>query len=156
MILTPEIPNEDLAEHLDWYLANFEHVDKLYCGSDLGDGCGELLALIVYGGSGHQAFHPNDMVALPVGSSLFTSRVRIDETRVGDPMLGFVCSCGNDTNLSEAEKHHPPRNGWYADVMPHEYPAIWQAIKDCGEHEANFKEENGVRHYESFRAERLK
>jgi hypothetical protein len=156
MIIKNEIEQAELAEHLDYYLNNFEHVDKLYCGSDLGEGCGELLAIVLYGGNAHQVFHPNGMIVIPVGSAFGSSRVRLDETQDGKPMLGFICqNCRNDTNLSFAEKHHPPRNGWYSDVMPHEYDQIRTAIKLCG-HVANYKEESQVKHYESFRVERLK
>lgn len=228
MVIKPEIEEDELAEHLDWYSQNFEHVDKVYCGSDLGEGCGELLALEASGPITQDArslmkYADNRgvyRIVVGVPPKLWSTRVRLDETPDGKPMVGYWCRHGeepnpdyepamdkyrkavaaetnrhdkvvaqwrednpdqlhpsepapqpnwpetpdtsptlvldNNTTVSEAELHHPPRAGWASDVSVLEAARIKQAIKDCGQHTPNYKEENGMKHYESFRLEGVK
>src|SRR5271166_3897797 len=154
MLLSPHVEEAELQETIDWYLQNFEHVSKVYCGSDLGEGCGELLALEVSGGPGHQV-DERGVARITIGSTLLSTRVRLDEHDSGR-MVGYQCSCGNDTRLSDAERHHKPVNGWHHDLRPHEAAQIHSAIKLCGKHKAKFKDDGTTKHYESFRHEVIK
>jgi len=44
-----------------------------------------------------------------------TTRVRLDKTPDGKPMVGYQCACGNDTRLGEAERGEVPTSHMVVD-----------------------------------------
>lgn len=149
MILKPAVETHELPESLDWYRANYDSVKLVYCSK-----CKKLLALEVAGGHG-LALDKRGVAVIPVGSDLLSSRVRLDESEDG-PMMGYQCTCGNNTLLSQAEKHHKPDNGWYAPVMPHEEHRIKTEINLCGKHKPDYKRMDNTIMYETFKVEQMK
>lgn len=148
MIVKPHIDTPELEQTIRWYTDNFASVHQLTCSH-----CRKLLALEVSGGPG-LATDARGVAVIPVGPDLLSSRVRLDEGPDG-PMVGYQCRCGNDTRLSEAEEHHPPQDGWYTNLMPHEEHTIRAAIKQCG-HKADYSRRGAVRRFETFKLEAMK
>lgn len=150
MIVANHIPTEEREEALTYYTTNHKHVAIVSCSK-----CEKELALEVSAENGMQG-NARGMAVLPLSDDLLSSRVRLDETPEGEPMMGYRCICGNDTRLSEAELHHEPKNGWGSDLLPHEAHKVKEAIKQCGEHKADYAAVASHRRYETFAHEVIK
>lgn len=154
MIQKPHHEPHEATEAIQFYRNSGAEVRKLYCGASRKKGCGKLLALEVRGIDGIR-LGEHGWAVIPLGDDLLSHRVRLDEHTSGR-MVGYQCKCGNDTRLSAAEKHHPPVNGWYTNLLPHEPVTLALAIRACVKaHQPDYEEQSGRRRYESFVTEQV-
>lgn len=87
MILSSETTFNDAQQMLAFYKQHFAVVEVVSCSK-----CGALLAFECSGGDG-MGLAPNEIgkYVIPVGDTLLSSRVRLDEAPTGERMVGYQC-----------------------------------------------------------------
>lgn len=87
MILSSETTMNDAIQMLEFYKQHFAVVEVVSCSK-----CGALLAFECSGGDG-MGLAPNELgkYVIPVGDTLLSSRVRLDEAPTGERMMGYQC-----------------------------------------------------------------
>ncbi len=87
MILGSETSEHDADQMLHFYKQHFLTVEVVSCGK-----CGTALAFECSGGDG-MGIAPNELgkYIIPIGDSLLSSRVRLDEAPTGERMMGYQC-----------------------------------------------------------------
>ena len=87
MILSSETNPADAQQMLEFYKQNFSVVEIVSCSK-----CGTMLAFECQGGD-TMGLPVNELgkVIIPIGDSLLSSRVRLDEAPTGERMAGYQC-----------------------------------------------------------------
>lgn len=150
MILSSEIANTDATQMLEFYKQNFAVVDLVSCSE-----CKSFLAFECSGGEG-MGLAANELgkFIIPIGDKLQSHRVRLDEAPTGERMVGYQCSCGNDTRIAEVEKGLVPVGGMRSALSPFEKHEIREKIKTNRQHKVDFRKKGNIKHFESFQVER--
>ena len=87
MILSSETSPTDAQQMLEFYKQHFAVVEIVSCSK-----CGAMLAFECQGGD-TMGLPVNELgkVIIPIGDSLLSSRVRLDEAPTGERMMGYQC-----------------------------------------------------------------
>lgn len=87
MILSSETSPQDAQQMLEFYKQHFAVVDLVSCSK-----CGAMLAFECSGGES-MGLAANELgkYVIPIGDSLLSSRVRLDEAPTGERMMGYQC-----------------------------------------------------------------
>lgn len=143
MIITPEATHHAPHTMIAFYKKHFDTVHVVTCGE-----CKNSLAIELSNPLSNDlmGLSPNSLgiIVLPVDEKLLSHRVRLDG------MLGYQCTCGNDTRASEIEEALSPMG----DFHPHEVAAIHEEFAKQNWH-APIKHVNGKEHRGSFAVERV-
>lgn len=143
MIITPEATVHAPQQMVNFYKKNFKTVHALTCSN-----CKNTIALELSEPISNDllGLSPNSLgiIILPVDEKLLSSRVRLDG------MLGYQCTCGNDTRSFDIEEQLSPMG----DFHPHEVVAIAKKMVEVG-WQAPIEHKNGKIYRDSFVAERV-
>ena len=87
MILSSETTANDAQQMLEFYKQHFAVVEIVSCSE-----CGAALAFECQGGDS-MGLPVNELgkIIIPIGDSLLSSRVRLDEAPTGERMMGYQC-----------------------------------------------------------------
>jgi hypothetical protein len=125
MINVPQVDTAQQKEMLDFYRAQASSVKVITC-----DKCKTDIAIEVMGDSLGMQKDKRGVTVIPIGEKLLASRVRLDMQTDGSPMVGYECTCGNDTRLASIEKALVPTSNRPFQLMPHEEAGIAKQIAD--------------------------
>ena len=162
----PEYPEQD-AEELkamaDFYSKQYGEVWFLRCLN-----CTRIIAVEVPTASGNVPVRGRQIYGY---QELFiTTRVRLDKTPDGKPMVGYECRCGNDTRLADVERGEVPtttaivKDGAVVQAAPpislspfeRERMRTTVALKQAGSKKKADYEINGTtERFETFQLERV-
>lgn len=166
---TEEYPKQDeaeLKEMAEFYAKQYGEVWFVRCLN-----CMRIIAVEVPTASGNVPVRGRQIYGY---QELFiTTRVRLDKTPDGKPMVGYECACGNDTRLGEVERGEVPvstalvKKGTGEVVVPAEPPKSLSpfererlrntvALKQAGSKKKADYEINGTtERFETFQLERV-
>lgn len=151
MILSSETTTNDAQQMLEFYKQHFGVVEIVSCSK-----CKSMLAFECQGGD-TMGLPVNEVgkVIIPIGGSMLSSRVRLDEAPTGEPMIGYQCECGNDTRVAVVERGLVPVGGMQIALSPFEKHQIRERIKADKKYKPSFKKIGNIKHFESFQVERV-
>ena len=141
MIIRPEAQTQ---EAVDYYLAHYDEVHIVTCSK-----CKDDIAIEVRGQVSGIMPNSTGFTVIPISNKLLGSRVRMDEHAPGEPMIGYLCLCGNDTRASVIEEKASPSGQF----LPHEQAVIMERLKN---HKPKFRQTKNKQYHETFVRERVK
>lgn len=143
MIITAEATLHKPQEMIAFYKKHFDVVHALTCKK-----CHNTIAIELSAPLGNDllGLKPNSLgvIVLPVDEKLLAHRIRTDG------MIGYQCTCGNDTRSFDIEEELSP----LGDFHPHEVAAIQEKMTTTA-WQAPIKHTKGKEHRGSFVAERV-
>lgn len=151
-ILGSEVTQSDLEQMLAFYKMNFDVVEIVSCSECKSPLCFQLSA--PKGEVPGISYAEDGKARITIGDKLLSWRLRLDEASTGEPMIGYQCACGNDTRIAAIERGKVPVAKFQQSLSPFEKFKIAEEIK-ASDHKADFKQQGNIKHFESFKVERV-